>query len=61
MPLISKKDFEEMIRRKVEETGIPEEKVRLDAETVARLNGYQIEESDTISLVEHFAKSAALN
>lgn len=57
MPLISRRDYETMIKNIAEETGSPEEEIRKDAEAVARINGLQIEEPDTMSLVEHFLKA----
>ena len=59
MPVISRNDFEEAIRKMVEKTGLPEETVRKEAEKTASVNGYQIEESDVYSLLEHFSKSIA--
>lgn len=58
MALISRENFEEIVQRMSEETGVSLEKVRIEAEKIARLNGFQIEESTTISLIRHFQESA---
>lgn len=58
MALISREKFEKIVQKMSEETGVSLEKVRIEAEKIARLNGFQIEESTTISLVRYFQESA---
>ena len=45
-----------MIKKIVEDTGLSEEIIREDALATAKINGWQIEEPDTMSLVTHFQR-----
>lgn len=56
--LISRKEIEIMIKKIADKTGRGEDDVRREVEALARINGFQIEDSTTMSLVEHFSKMA---
>jgi hypothetical protein len=49
MRTISHEDFEELVAIRVEETGLPEEQVRRDAELVLNAEGYVIRGPDVWS------------
>ncbi len=54
MLTISREEFEELIERNVKKTGLPEELVRREVETVIKIKGYEIEEPNIESLATHF-------
>ncbi len=56
--IISREEVEKMIKKIVHETDRREDDVRREVEALARINGFQIEDSTTMSLVEHFSKMA---
>ncbi len=56
MPIIRREKVEEIITQLIERTSRPEDEIREEVESIARINGFQIEESSTVSLVEHFSK-----